>query len=188
MNILAMFISWLTEVKQKEETLTLKIPRGRKEVYETYGNPGFKEASTQFKQENLRVEHKLPGDWNDGRNRLYCHRLMAPYLREALNRCTPDELAYITRIGCYNFRHQRHDSLRPLSYHAWGIAVDINPSQNGPKRYKRGTAPKPFSVEWHAVWPNAVPEGLVTAFKSVGFSWGGDWKSFPDPMHFELKR
>lgn len=49
------------------------------------------------------------------------------------------------------------------SVHSWGIAFDINA--------------RPA--------PGSVPPELVKHFKEWGFTWGGDFKSNYDPMHFQ---
>jgi D-alanyl-D-alanine carboxypeptidase-like protein/putative peptidoglycan binding protein len=52
------------------------------------------------------------------------------------------------------------------SFHAWPVAIDINPGQN-----QRGTR-------------GNIPRWFITAFTVEGFTWGGSWH-FTDPMHFE---
>lgn len=162
-----------------------RIPQNRAEVYQIYGDPGTVAKPKGAFKKRLVVARDLPGLWNKGSGRLYVHELMEPYLREALRRCElVGCLDEITKMGCYVLRHQRHDAKRPLSYHSWGIAVDINPEQN---RAKRLLAPvTPHCGAWRDLWPEGVSQRLVDAFKSVGFSWGGDWQGFVDPMHFEL--
>jgi len=95
-------------------------------------------------------------------------------------------LDYIEKLGCFNYRRMRHNPLMPLSYHAFGVAFDINPRQNQAKEYRHGEAPEPFGDEWTAVWPEGVPELLVKAFEEAGFTWGGRWSRFKDIMHMEL--
>lgn len=163
------------------------IPQTRPEVYRVFGNPGEGRPSRTFQRRNLTTAKGLPGRWNNNRGRLYIHRLAEPYLREALRRADDaGVLGELTRMGCYNFRHQRHDKSRPLSYHSWAIALDLNSAQNRARRFRPGKAPVPFSDEWKRLWPNGVSEDLVLAFESVGWSWGGRWKLFKDNMHFEL--
>lgn len=162
-----------------------RLPRNRSEVYQVFGNPGGVKVDRRWERASLMVAKKLPGRWNKGKGRLYVHRLVEPYIREALFRC--DQLGvldYIEKLGCFSPRHQRHDPRRPLSYHTWAIAFDINSGQNSSR--VMGKAPEPFSAAWRKLWPDGVPEQLVRAFESVGFSWGGRWPTFPDPMHFEL--
>src|SRR3712207_3383582 len=68
--------------------------------------------------------------------------------------------------GCYAPR--RIPGSGSLSLHAWGLAVDINASDN------------PQGAE-----PTMDPR-IVAAFEDAGFTWGGRWPTAPDGMHFEL--
>lgn len=68
--------------------------------------------------------------------------------------------------GTFNFRPIRGRS--SLSTHAYGIAIDINPSEN----QLGDTTPQ-------------MPMWVVQIFKKHGWVWGGDFKSRPDPMHFQ---
>lgn len=163
------------------------IPGDRYGVIEVYGDCGQTKLDKKWERKNMGLAKGLPGRWNNGKGRMYCHNKMAPALREALRRCEVyGVLDYIDRMGCFKWRHIQHNPKKPLSYHSWGIAVDINPKHNRLKRYKRGSAPDPHTDEWWEVWPKGVPENLVYAFKEAGFTWGGDWQTVPDPMHFQL--
>lgn len=82
-----------------------------------------------------------------------------PHLRRALDLC--HEFGFIDeiyRIGTFHYRHTRHDPEVPLSFHSYGICVDLSPRES------------------------------VRCFEKAGFGWGGDWPSFRGPMHFELVR
>ena len=73
------------------------------------------------------------------------------------------------------------------SQHAFGRAIDINPFQN------------PF-VDGDRIWPTGAGEyldrdrdeaamiqpgdGVVEAFASIGWPWGGNWNSLKDYQHF----
>jgi hypothetical protein len=164
------------------------IPSNRREVYEVFGDPsnGTKVDKKWFK-ENIRTFRKamaIPGV--DPHRYVKIHKLAEPYVREAMRRATeicPDYK--IKKFACFNYRLMR--SSNRLSYHSWGIAMDINPDENPALRYKRPEdKPVPFSDEWWEIRPDAMPKSFVDAIKSVGFSWGGDWKTFADDMHFEL--
>jgi hypothetical protein len=109
--------------------------------------------------------------------------LIEPTMREAFRRANAAAPGYITRAASYVHRRVRHEAGAPLSYHAWGIAVDINSADNGGRYIAR--PPAPWSEEWMRLWPRGVPEGVVEAFESVGFRWGGRWKGYVDNMHFE---
>lgn len=160
-------------------------PQNRKDVYAIFGNPGAGQVDEAWKKASIVTVRDLPGvppKWY-----FECHRLIEPYLREGLRRAKlacPDY--QIERAASFVFRHQRHDPKRPLSYHSWGIAVDFDASLNFAKTFAAGTEPDPWSPAWMAIWPKGLPEGFVLAFESVGFVWGGRWKQFKDPMHFEF--
>lgn len=100
-----------------------------------------------------------------------CHRLMIPRLEAALEAIQEAGLAPLIRPrdygGCYVPRFIDRDPRKPLSLHAFGLAVDLNVSSNG-----LGTR-------------GDMDPRIVQIFEKVGFTWGGRW-SRPDPMHFEL--
>lgn len=164
-----------------------KLPSNRSDVYELLGNPanGGK-PDKKWVKENIRTyrkDHALPGV--DPHRYVKMHKLMEPYAREALLRAASVSDYKITRFGDYVFRLMR--SANRLSYHSFGWAFDINSQDNFPRRYDSAEeAPKPWMPEWYDTWPNGMDRAFVEAIKSVGFSWGGDWKTFKDPMHFEL--
>lgn len=162
-----------------------ELPHTRAEVYRVFGNPGTNKVDARWERANMVKALNLSGGWNNGGGRLYVHRLAEPYLREALRRAALlSSLDYIQNLGCFSFRHQRHDPSRPLSYHSWGIAVDINPTTNAGWYVK--APPEPFTPAWFEKYPRGVPADLVRAFESCGWRWGGRWKGYVDPMHFEL--
>lgn len=87
----------------------------------------------------------------------------------------------IKDVGGYSWRPS------PTSEHRWGLAIDINATENYMIR-KDGTivagsfwlpGENPFSIK---------PDGdVVRAFKKYGFTWGGDaWPMSNDYMHFSF--
>ena len=62
--------------------------------------------------------------------------------------------------------------------HAFGIAVDINPSSNP-------SCGVTVACRGYNDLITDMPPEVVQAFKDAGFIWGGDWEDHPDPMHFE---
>lgn len=92
-----------------------------------------------------------------------CHRMVVPYLRAALEEVDRAGLAaeldradFQVAGGCYNPRFNRGaDPGYSLSRHAWGIAVDFNPSTN------------PYGGE------PTLPLEIAEIFRRWGFSWGG---------------
>jgi len=170
-------------------------PTNRGEVYKVFGNPGAGELDKGWRGNHIVECHgsnRLPGvpvKWY-----VQVHRLIEPYLREALRRAQISAPEYrIDRIGGFNFRHISHNSKNPLSMHSWGIAVDINPRDNFSKKFARAMGPKAWSPEYMKIWPHGVPEAFVRAFQSCGFAWGSDWDEDGlsedhtryDGMHFE---
>ena len=74
-----------------------------------------------------------------------------------------------------------------LSYsqHCYGLAVDINPTENG--QFKNGKATGNWFYDpggnEYSIQANST---LVTTFKSMGWGWGGEWHSSKDYMHFSF--
>lgn len=109
--------------------------------------------------------------------RFRCHVEVVPYLRAAFaelaSRVMLDALdvADFRRAGgCFNPRLLRGANAgTSVSRHAWGIAIDLNPSSN---RYGG---------------PVSIPAEVGEVFRSWGFAWGAGW-TVPDGMHFEWQR
>jgi hypothetical protein len=77
-----------------------------------------------------------------------------------------------------------------LSQHAYGWAIDVNPLQNP---YVRGDgtvlrrAAAPYRDRGRHRRGMIRADGVVVrAFAAIGWSWGGDWRSIKDYMHFSL--
>lgn len=102
-----------------------------------------------------------------------CHRVMFAQLRGALAEIEARGLDRFIRPGdyggCFVPRFIDRDSSKPLSMHAFGLALDVNVSTNS-----LGTR-------------GDLDPRIVEIFAKWGFEWGGAW-SRPDPMHFELAR
>jgi hypothetical protein len=100
-----------------------------------------------------------------------CHRLLIPRLVGALTEIEEEGLAELidpeTYGGCYVPRFIDRDTTKPLSNHAFGLALDLNTTTN-----QLGTK------------GNMDPR-IVEIFQKWGFNWGGAWRPRPDPMHFE---
>lgn len=101
-----------------------------------------------------------------------CHRKFFPQLRGAMRELQRKGIAYLVRsdeyAGCYNSRYVAVPPGIRLSRHAWGVAFDINTSNNQ------------FGQE-----PHQDPR-LVRVMRHWGLLWGGTWP-LPDGMHFEWK-
>jgi len=113
----------------------------------------------------VRAELPILGGWR-------CHRAILPDLTAALAEIQAEGLSHLIDVrdsrngGCWVARRIRGAFGGALSRHAWGLAVDINPSTNA----------------WGAS-PTMDPR-IVEIFRENGFAWGGTWTR-PDGMHFE---
>lgn len=61
-----------------------------------------------------------------------------------------------------------------LSNHSWGLAIDLDATQNPQQKRVAGRAIR-----------RTIPDEVVTIMAKHGFSWGGNYAKTPDPMHFE---
>lgn len=102
--------------------------------------------------------------------RVTCNKMIMPQLVGALTQIQREGLAHLVNPadygGCYSPRFVNHEASVGISHHSWGVAIDVNVSQN------------PFG---HT--PSQDPR-IVRAFQDWGFTWGGTWL-VPDGMHFE---
>lgn len=102
-----------------------------------------------------------------------CHRALIPQLVDALDEVRAEGLGHTIAPGDYGGCFgPRFIGLEPggrLSHHSWGIAIDINVSENA-----FGTKPN-------------LDQRLVAIMERHGFTWGGRWL-VPDGMHFEWVR
>ena len=162
-----------------------RIPRNRAEVMQMFGNPGKGSPDPAWVKANIITVRDLPGvphKWY-----FQTHRLVEPYIREAFRRALLADPDYeIERAASFVFRHMRHDPKLPLSMHSWGIAFDVDPGLNPAVTFPAGKTPAPWSKAWNKQWPRGLSQPFVEAIESVGFAWGGRWRGYCDPMHFEF--
>jgi hypothetical protein len=91
----------------------------------------------------------------------------------------------IGAVDSYNWRPIR--GTRRMSWHSWGLAVDIRPENETGTMYwlwerERGE-------DWMLVPPEKrwqPPAAVIEAFENEGFIWGGKWELY-DTMHFEFR-
>lgn len=104
---------------------------------------------------------------NQPTNRIYINSDVAPALAAALDLVVARGLQSTLHSfdGCLNIRTIRGS--RTISTHAYGLAIDINASDNG-----LGAVP-------------AIDRRLVKCFTDAGWQWGGTFHRL-DGMHFQI--
>ena len=99
-----------------------------------------------------------------------CHKAIFPQLQgafgEIVSRGLQGSIYGRDFGGCFSPRFLNRDVNAGISHHAWGVAFDINVSQN---LFGQNPTLDPRIVEILERW---------------GFTWGGRW-TVPDGMHFE---
>jgi D-alanyl-D-alanine carboxypeptidase len=103
-----------------------------------------------------------------------CNRAVVPYIRGAIAEMERtgavagiDPVDFQLAGGCFNSRMMRGgDKGLALSRHAWGAAIDFNPSTN------------PYGE------PGQLDPAIGEIMRGWGFAWGAGW-TVPDGMHFE---
>ncbi len=149
-------------------------------------------------------------------NYLDVQRSLEPAAREAFRRAEEACPGYIYSVGGHVHRRMRHDTpekakregrkLRDLSEHAYVTAFDINPNDNRAAYFGKGCkrpdwcdksvvwplkCPEPWSPLWWKIWPKGIPQGVVEAFDSCGYSSGVWWAAgragYADNMHKQYR-
>ena len=84
-----------------------------------------------------------------------------------------------------SFMCRRTTRATSWSQHAYGFAIDINPVQNP---YITGSLVIPLNGTYRASNPGTILRGgiVVRSMKAHRMSWGGDFTSLKDYMHFSL--
>lgn len=85
----------------------------------------------------------------------------------------------ITSIGAYNNR-ENVNSPGDLSSHAFGLAIDINPSTNPNANRPANSAERDPDACKHD-----IPDSVAKTFEDNNFFWGAKYKDICDPMHFQ---
>ena len=122
----------------------------------------------------IKAPFALPlGNRVEKTGRIRCHRLVAERILAALEELQDERLSGLihTFDGCFVPRHVGWDARRPLSRHAWGMALDLNAAE-----FPYGSVKQ-------------QDKRLVAIFARQGFlcgrKGGGLWQRTVDPMHFE---
>ena len=144
-----------------------EIPNGLDEIIATYGSLD----DSQFENKHI-VSFDLPYTLRyEGQTVKHsrCHKAAVDNFVQALKNVQDAGLAdqFVEYNGIYARRPIRGQASHP-SLHSWGVAIDMGAS----------THPLGGSATW--------PQGILDAFASAGFFWGGNFRSRKDPMHFQL--
>jgi len=88
----------------------------------------------------------------------------------------------------YSFHRKTVKGSRTLSFHAYGLALDLIPGSYDNKHVNWQWS-RSFKRRWYSIpedqrW--SPPPAVMNAFLSHGFIWGGDWIRF-DGVHFEYR-
>jgi len=145
------------------------------EIIAHYGQPG----STNLIQMDTPYPMRIAWDINTTVSHIQVHKLVAPALRAVMDELlTTYGLSEIQRLGidlfggCYNYRKQRGGS--DWSRHAWGIAIDLDPSRNQLKQ-----------TDKTAQFAKPEYKKMIEIFYKHGFKGLGPEKNY-DWMHFEI--
>lgn len=135
------------------------------ELTRIYGNVGTKDNHPEIAAKLVNLDFL-------GKN-VQVHKLASGCLQAVADEIKSKNVDYTIRaMGCYRFNEDAPGILGTASYHNYGIACDINPDTNP---YTHASSAK-----------HDIPEEYVQAFYNHGWSWGGDWKTVKDYMHFEF--
>ncbi len=96
------------------------------------------------------------------------------------NKSNDDNYTY-----CFDYRKETSSNKR--SNHSYGFALDINPVQN-PYKSAGKTFPSNAREQLSTGrirYTDPMGQKVIELFKKYGWSWGGDWKSVKDYMHFQ---
>ncbi|PKL41623.1 MAG: hypothetical protein CVV41_17885 [Candidatus Riflebacteria bacterium HGW-Riflebacteria-1] len=131
----------------------LERPDGRAGIERVFGARGTNQVTVT-----------MAAGPNGSARSITCHRLIAPRLKAVFDEIKAQGLSNLinTNDGCFNNRNKRGGT--SPSTHAWGIAIDINASQN-PMGSSRMTSGQ---------------RQLAAIFQRYGF-----YQLPNDPMHFQ---
>ncbi len=143
-----------------------QIPCGIDEIIAVFGDID----DDDFERENI-VLFELPYPLLYRSNvvtKSRAHRLAVPHFERALSEIERAGLIHEARnySGIYNPRRKR-DSAWPSTHH-WGIAIDLEAAT-----YPLGSKKR-------------MPDRVIEIFEAAGFTYGGNFRRRPDPMHFQL--
>jgi peptidoglycan LD-endopeptidase CwlK len=96
-----------------------------------------------------------------------------------------DDEASMSANNSSGFNYRPILGQEKLSYHAKGLAIDLNPKWN--PLVEEGKEPQPKDGEYIPARPGTLTANhpVVEFMKARGWEWGGDWESYQDYQHFQ---
>lgn len=145
---------------------------GQADLKAFYGQPGNAKCTAGKVVCPWRL--KLDWDRNVATTKISCHEKVAGSLQRVLNAVAAkytedqiDDLGLNIYGGCYNKRKKRGGST--WSTHAWGVALDFDPSRN---KLKWGRDKANFArPEYGAWWEAWEAEGWLSLGRERNFDW-----------------
>jgi hypothetical protein len=101
------------------------------------------------------------------------HHAVAPIFREALRRVLTHLPGGLHPGACWGYEHRNTTGGTGLSFHAYGLAIDVNAPDN------------PY-VASGQTFRHTMPESTDELIRPLGLEWGGDWTKPKDYMHLEF--
>ncbi|QDP55296.1 MAG: putative D-alanyl-D-alanine carboxypeptidase [Prokaryotic dsDNA virus sp.] len=180
----------LSALSEALDPPSVKLPRSRSEVERYYGNPSwtktgkgrFVDLDDAWVHKNIRSFRLHTG------KRVRMHRLVGDMMVELFEKacdqsgyCPASVQTYVPRVIGGTSR---------LSYHAIGIAFDVNPRANP----WSGRLPNGELSELRKNMEECEKAGKISFVKTMedaGVTWGGRWsykgkKGWGDDMHFQF--
>jgi hypothetical protein len=139
----------------------------QEELARIFGNPGTLSSHKEMEANLVSVDFLG--------HSVLINKLAAPCLKAVVDEIQAQNVSYkIRKMGCYRYDSNNGSSNIWLkSYHTYGVACDINWDTNP---WSGDGSPKPYDL----------PQSYIKAFHNHGFTWGGNWQSVKDYMHFEF--
>ena len=98
-----------------------------------------------------------------------------------------DEGYYVFSSAAYAGRERKIAGRDIYSAHAWGLAIDINPSINERRNIPWNTwIARSASPAFYAAARNITTKIRTNSSNTRVFGWGGYWRGNKDYMHFEM--
>lgn len=138
----------------------------QRQLTKIFGRPGTASSHTEMDKNLTSV------DFNG--HKVSVNKKAAGCLKAVADDIKSRAISYkIKQMGCYRYDSDNGSTNIGLrSYHSYGVACDINWDNN------------PFVSSGTAKYD--MPKGYVDAFHDHGWTWGGNWSSVKDYMHFEF--